>query len=78
MNAERIYDPLDIMNSRKIDVNYANELYNRWYNSNSDLTFIDWLHALTLHYCQGGASRQHMDLLQKTVNVLVEAIKQTK
>lgn len=61
-----------------VDNEYGNELYMRWLDSNSNISYIYWLKRLVMHYAVGGASNEDVDTLKKTIMILINEIENGK
>ena len=62
----------------KVDHEYGNELYIRWLDSNSNFNYIYWLKRLVMHYTVGGAANKDVDILKKTIMILINEIENAK
>ncbi len=53
------------------DSEFENNLFTKWLESEQEYDYTTWLKLLVMHRSRGGASNKDMDLLKKTIMVLI-------
>ena len=61
-----------------VDMEYRDELINRWLASELDMSFSYYLKRLVMHYAVGGGSNKAAETLRKTIMVLTDEIENGK
>ena len=59
-----------------LDKDFALKLFLQWTESDTDYDYdyITWLKLLVMHRCVGGASNNNVELLKKTITVLIDEV----
>ena len=58
-----------------LDKDFATELFIQWTElENNDYDYITWLKLLVMYRCVGGAANKNVELLKKTIIVLIDEV----
>lgn len=57
-----------------LNKDFSLELFLQWTESESDHDYITWLKLLVMHRCVGGAAYNNIELLKKTIIVLINEV----
>ena len=64
-----------LYNDFKVDNQFELDLYSKWLLSELDIEYTEWLELMVYHRCSGGGSNKDIDILKKTIAVLVQELK---
>jgi hypothetical protein len=57
-----------------LEESFANELFLKWLDSNQEYDYITFLKLQVMHRCEGGGANKDIDLLKKTIMVLISQL----